>query len=189
MSKDIISGANINKAGVYPGWKMKKAAPGGVQSVEVTPIVEEGTKIASIVVDGEGTDLYAPGKEDLVIELHYVNEDLSSLGQPTVTISETPATVVSALLAGKDIKAKLFFAQSEPEYEYRLMLNGFMAVEFEVDGDYLPEIDFSFIYNDDGSMVSDNDFLAKVIIGQEDNETWAAPTVYKYDLQEFTSQE
>ena len=37
MSKDIISGANINKAGVYPGWKMKKQAPGpGPEPVDDT---------------------------------------------------------------------------------------------------------------------------------------------------------
>lgn len=58
----------MNKSGVYPGWKAKaaadKAADDAAQAaktvVTVTPIVESGTKIASIAVDGNSTDLYAP---------------------------------------------------------------------------------------------------------------------------------
>lgn len=65
---EIINGANLNKSGMYPGWKAKaaedKAADDAAQAakteVKVTPIVESGTKIASIDVDGNSTDLYAP---------------------------------------------------------------------------------------------------------------------------------
>lgn len=224
---EIINGANMNKAGVYPGWKAKaaadKAADDAAQAAKTEVTVTQvqtstnGTKIATIGVDdvntdiytpavsvtqvqgstgatkiatiGVGatsTDIYAPGDEDLVIELHYINFD-SVISQPNVTVSETPATVLSAILAGKEIKAKLFFTQNDPQYEYPIMLNGLMAIEYEIDGDYYPEIDFAFIYNDDGSAVSDNDFLAKVVVYQE-GESWSVPTVFKYDLQEFSSQ-
>lgn len=67
MSKDIISGANINKAGVYPGWKMKKQAPGpGPEPVDDTfPVAieiswsEEDQIFVVDSVDQEVTDIVA----------------------------------------------------------------------------------------------------------------------------------
>ena len=70
MSEKIISEANLNKAGAYPGWKAKatadKAAEDAAQAaktdVKVTQVQgsTNGTKIATIGVDSVSTDVYAP---------------------------------------------------------------------------------------------------------------------------------
>lgn len=70
MSEKIISEANLNKSGAYPGWKAKaaadKAAEDAAQAakteVEVTQVQgsTNGTKIATIGVDDVDTDIYAP---------------------------------------------------------------------------------------------------------------------------------
>ena len=40
---------------------------GGGSSVEVTPILDDGTKIATITVDNVGTDLYAPTPDTVIV--------------------------------------------------------------------------------------------------------------------------
>lgn len=106
---EIINGANMNKSGVYPGWKAGSAGgAGGVQSVEVTPIVEEGTKIASIAVDGDSTDLYAPaGGEgegfDLIVT---ITADVSQ-EFPTYTSDKTYDEILSAVNTGKKVYAQI----------------------------------------------------------------------------------
>ena len=46
MSKDIISGANINKAGVYPGWKMMAKSDHDKITVEALTVTENDTYTA-----------------------------------------------------------------------------------------------------------------------------------------------
>lgn len=70
MSDKIISEANMNKSGVYPGWKAKaaadKAAADAAQAAKTEVTVTQvqgstnGTKIATIGVDDVDTDIYAP---------------------------------------------------------------------------------------------------------------------------------
>ena len=70
MSEKIISEANLNKAGAYPGWKAKaaadKAAADAAQAAKTEVTVTQvqgstnGTKIATIGVDSVSTDVYAP---------------------------------------------------------------------------------------------------------------------------------
>ena len=70
MSEKIISEANLNKSGAYPGWKAKaaadKAAEDAAQAAKTEVTVTQvqgstnGTKIATIGVDSVSTDVYAP---------------------------------------------------------------------------------------------------------------------------------
>ena len=105
---ESINGANMNKAGVYPGWKAGSAGgAGGVQSVKVTPFVEEGTKIASIAVDGDSTDLYAPaGGEgfDLIVT---ITADVSDPLFPSYTSDKTYDEILSAVNTGKKVYAQI----------------------------------------------------------------------------------
>lgn len=106
---EIINGANMNKSGVYPGWKAGSAGgAGGVQSVKVTPIVESGTKIASIAVDGDSTDLYAPaGGEGEGFDLIVTITDDESETFPTYTSDKTFDEILSAVTTGKKVYAQI----------------------------------------------------------------------------------
>ena len=73
---------------------------GGGSTVEVTPVLESGTKIATVTIDGTGTDLYAPegggsdvtvtpiqttGTKIATIGVDGTNTDLYAPSQPVIT--------------------------------------------------------------------------------------------------------
>lgn len=83
---------------------------GGGSSVEVTQTVSSGTKIATIKVDDDSTDLYAPMHEYSTTE-HVVGKwiDGSDLYERTFTFSFTctsndQTTIIETLASGIDVK-------------------------------------------------------------------------------------
>lgn len=158
---EIINGANMNKSGVYPGWKAGSAGgAGGVQSVEVTPIVEEGTKIASIAVDGDSTDLYAPaggGEGEGFDLLVTITADVSDPLFPSYTSDKTYDEILSAVNTGKKVYAQIktnaeqyagvypmnVRAWSEDDVNYALYFNAMIFYPLAMDQthtEYITEI-------------------------------------------------
>ena len=62
LSDVSISNPSNGQALVYRNgtWRNEAVSGGGGSTVEVTPLVSTGTKIATITVDGTASDLYAP---------------------------------------------------------------------------------------------------------------------------------
>ena len=123
MSEKIISEANLNKAGTYPGWKAKaaadKAAADAAQAAKTEVTVTQvqgstnGTKIATIGVDSVSTDVYAPA-----VAVTQVQGSTGGTKIATVAVGATSTDIYAPAASGAE-RIRPFF-----EISFTLTIDG-----------------------------------------------------------------